>query len=89
MEAAALGKPIVVGPCTDNFQLPVKALAAADAIRVVHSPRELASTVSAILGDKTLGSALGRRARDVVIRNQGATRRTVESIVRLLGVSRP
>ena len=88
MEVAALGKPIVVGPHTDNFQLPIKALAAADAIRVVDSPNDLLSAVGDILGETSLGSALGTRAREVVIRNQGATQRTADRIVRLLGISR-
>ena len=89
MEVAALGKPIVVGPHTENFQLPVTALATADAIRIVESPRDLASVVGAILGETSLGSALGARAREVVIRNQGATQRTVSRVVGLLEVPRP
>ena len=89
MEVAALGKPIVVGPHTENFQLPVTVLATADAIRIVESPRDLASVVGAILGGTSLGSALGARAREVVIRNQGATQRTADRVVSLLDVPRP
>ena len=89
MEVAALGKPIVVGPHTENFQLPVTALATADAIRIVESPHDLASVIGTILGGTSLGSALGARAREVVIRNQGATQRTADRVVSLLDVPRP
>ena len=84
MEVAALGKPMIVGPYMDNFRLPVEALREADAIRVVDSAKSLASQVTAILEDPSLAAGLGSRARDVVIRNQGATERTADGIVRLL-----
>jgi 3-deoxy-D-manno-octulosonic-acid transferase len=84
MEVAALGKPVVVGPHTGNFELPVRALGAAGAIWVVGSARELAGAVSAILHDKDLARELGTRARRVVLDNQGATKRAVEAILRVL-----
>ena len=34
-----------------------------------------------------IAKALGKRAQDVVIRNQGATERTVEGIVRMVGAA--
>jgi 3-deoxy-D-manno-octulosonic-acid transferase len=84
MEVAAMGKPLVVGPHVDNFQLPVEALRAADAIRTVDSDDGLAPIIAAILRDKRLAQALGRRARQVVIDRQGATGRTADAIVRIL-----
>ncbi len=84
MEVAALGKPIVVGPYTDNFQLPVTALAQEDAIRTVQTVQALPNLVGDILGNAPLAKELGAHAREVVIRNQGATDRTAERIVRLL-----
>ncbi len=85
MEVAALGRPIVVGPHTDNFQLPVEALRDADAIRTVDSGDTLAHVIAAVLRDKAPAEALGSRARQVVINNQGATQRTADAIVRVLG----
>jgi 3-deoxy-D-manno-octulosonic-acid transferase len=84
MEVAALGKPIIVGPHTDNFQLPVEVLREAGAIRIIDSADELPSIVGAILGDASLAIDLGSRAREAVIRNQGATKRTATGIARLL-----
>ncbi|MGB2986041.1 MAG: glycosyltransferase N-terminal domain-containing protein, partial [Phycisphaerae bacterium] len=84
MEVAALGKPIVAGPYTDNFQLPVGALRAADAIRIVESAGALPSVVGAILQDRALAEQLGSRARQVVINNQGATNRTADAVIRVI-----
>lgn len=84
MEVAALGKPIVVGPHTDNFRLPVAALSSADALRSVDTGDALAVAVQSILQDKALAKGLGSRAREVVISHQGATERTACAIVRML-----
>ncbi len=89
MEVAALGKPIVVGPHTDNFALPVSALREADAIRIADSADAVVTAVCAVLRDPGEAEGLGTRARRVVIDNQGATARTVTGLVDLLnGVSR-
>jgi 3-deoxy-D-manno-octulosonic-acid transferase len=89
MEVAALGKPVVMGPYTDNFQLPVTALADADAIRTVQTVDGLPKVVGTILGDTSLAKELGARAREVVIRNQGATDLSADRIVSLLEPSCP
>lgn len=82
MEVAALGKPIIVGPHNENFQFAVDALHAADALRLVDSAESLAECVESIVTNVFAATELGQRARQVVIRNQGATTRTVEGILR-------
>ena len=84
MEVAALGKPIVIGPHTENFQLPVTALHTADAIRIVESVDALPSAIGAFLQDEDAAAEIGLRAREVVVDNQGATKRTADAIVGLL-----
>ena len=84
MEVAAMKKPMVVGPHTDNFQLPVDAFRRADAIRIIESPDALATTIAKILSDKSLADGLAARAREVVLANQGATERTVNALADLL-----
>ena len=84
MEVAALGKPIIVGPHTDNFALPVQAFRDADAIRTVESAGTLPNAVAAIFEDPTAAIELGRRAQDVVRKNQGATERTAKAICEIL-----
>jgi len=84
MEVAALGKPVVVGRYTGNFRHPVDALRAADAIRVVDGAAELSVAVGAMLGNPSLARQLGARAREVVVRHQGATATTADRLVGLL-----
>lgn len=84
MEVAALGKPIVVGPHTENFRLPIDVLGSAGALRVVQSADALPDVVGALLRDRAVAEELGRKARQTVIDNQGATERTVDAVVRLL-----
>ena len=84
MEVAALGKPIVIGPHTENFAEPVAAFSDADALRVVNDEASLAGAVATLLSDKKLAEELGRRAREVVIDHQGATRLTADRIAALL-----
>ncbi len=85
MEVAALGKPMIIGPHTANFRLPVEALLRAEAIRVVESSDELQDALAALLQDGVLAEALGRHARQVVLDHQGATERTADGLVLLLG----
>jgi len=84
MEVAALAKPVIVGPHMDNFQMPVDRLRAGDALEVVHSAAELAATVAGIVKDGARAEQIGRRARQVVLDNQGATARTAQALVKLL-----
>ncbi len=84
MEAAALGKAIIVGPHTDNFAAPVAAFANADAVRVVDDVRALATAVRELITNPQAAQDQGARARQVVINNQGATDRTAERLVGLV-----
>ena len=83
MEAAALGKPIVVGRHTDNFREPIEALLEADAVRIAEEPSDLADIVLAMLLDNSLADGLRARAKQVVLDHQGATDRTADRLVEL------
>ena len=84
MEVAALGKAMVVGPHTDNFQMPIDALRKADALRAVESADELPAVIGELLADAALRQTLAERARKVVLENQGATGRTADRLIDLL-----
>jgi 3-deoxy-D-manno-octulosonic-acid transferase len=84
MEVAALSKPIIVGPHTDNFAAPVAAFVAADAIGTVNNAAELATAVSGLIADPPDAQAQGMRARQVVIDHQGATNRTAKRLAGLV-----
>ena len=84
MEAAALAKPIIVGPHTDNFAAPVAALAEVESLSVVHGADELAVAVRQLMADPRAACAKGRRAQQVVRDKQGATDRNVDRLVGLM-----
>ncbi len=85
MEAAALGKAIVAGPHMENFESPVSLLREANAIRVIETADELSSVIGELLADESARDRMGTAARNVVLRNQGATKRTVDQLVKLMG----
>jgi len=87
MEVAALGKPIVTGPHMENFESAVNSLRSADAIRVVETADDLPSVIGKLLADFSARARLGAAAREVVLRNQGATQRTADRLVRLMPVA--
>ncbi len=84
MEVAALGKPIIVGPHTENFADPVARLKQADAMCTADSIEDLSRKLGDILADPELRQGMGERARKVVRENQGATARTVKRLSELL-----
>jgi 3-deoxy-D-manno-octulosonic-acid transferase len=81
IEPAALGKPVVVGPYIGNFAEPMHALLAADAIRQVAKADQLFKILFEWLNNPAAAAEVGRRARDVVVANRGATRRNVAVIL--------
>ncbi len=78
MEVAGLGRPMIVGPRTENFAEPTERLLAAGGAVRIGGPAELADAVARLLDDAQAAAAIGAAARDVVRRNVGATRRTVD-----------
>jgi 3-deoxy-D-manno-octulosonic-acid transferase len=84
IEPAALAKPVVVGPFTQNFADAMRHFRNADAIKVVDDAASLERAVEEILSAPREAAAMGRRAQEVVLRQQGATARNVEVILRHL-----
>ncbi|MGB9624439.1 MAG: 3-deoxy-D-manno-octulosonic acid transferase [Phycisphaerae bacterium] len=90
VEVAALARPIIVGPHTENFADSVAELRAAGAIVVCPTgaddpaaARTLAELVAGLLTGEAAG-AMGLAARRVVQENQGVTQRTVTALVDLV-----
>lgn len=77
IEAAALGKPVLIGEHTFNFaQVTEDALAAGGAVRVATAD-ELMSQAAQLLRDDAARLAMGGRARDFAGQHKGATQRTL------------
>jgi 3-deoxy-D-manno-octulosonic-acid transferase len=78
IEPAALAKPVIVGPFTGNFAEVMNAFRAAGAMREVETKDEVTRVVDEQL---THPGDIGKRAQDVVRREQGATDRHVSVIL--------
>ncbi len=72
LEAAALGKPVIVGPHLFNFSEISQLLLNRQAMRTVENPQELADTVLELLKDANLRHNMGENGRLVVGENRGA-----------------
>lgn len=81
IEPAALAKPVIVGPWTTNFSEPMARFREADAIVEADSPDSIQQALDRFLSDPAHGTAVGGRARAVVVQNKGATERHVQVIL--------
>lgn len=84
IEAAALGRPVIVGPWTTNFAEAMNRLRGMDAIMEVVDAQTLEQTVSVLLFSPEQALAMGRRAQAVVIKEKGATARHVAVVLKEL-----
>jgi len=83
IESAALGKPTCFGPHTFNFPQAVELVA--NGCTRVADVAALGATLERWLSDPATASTAGKTAQAFVARQQGATRRNVEMICRVLG----
>jgi 3-deoxy-D-manno-octulosonic-acid transferase len=78
LEPCAYGAAVLFGPNTWNFRHAVELLLARRAAEVVHNTAELSGAVRRLLRDLPAARRMGSAARDVVLTQQGATRRTID-----------
>jgi len=92
MEPAGLGKAVLFGPSVENFQDSVDLLLRDEAAMMVRDAAHLGEVLRALLTDIERVREMGRRAREIVRRNQGASRRNLEMLHELfdesLGIDR-
>jgi 3-deoxy-D-manno-octulosonic-acid transferase len=88
IEAAALARPVIVGPWTDNFADAMVRFRAADAVSVVNDEAALENAVAAMLSAPAEARAIGLRAQAVVLSEQGATLRHARVIAQILSARR-
>lgn len=80
MEVAGLGKPMMIGPYVENFADAARQLHEANAALWIDKPTICPGLPNMFIGEE-FGPEMGKRAREVVRRNQGATARTVDFIM--------
>ena len=84
IEPAGYGAAVLFGPNTWNFRDVVEMLLTGDAACIVRSAADLTEQVARLLDHPAEAASLGQRAQQLVLTQQGATRRTVELIGRSL-----
>lgn len=80
MEPAILGLPVLFGPYNFSFRDTVDALLEASGGRLVSDGSGLAEALAPLCDDAALRTAMGERARQVILDGQGATERNFELI---------
>jgi 3-deoxy-D-manno-octulosonic-acid transferase len=87
LEPAQHGVPILVGEHTENFRDIVELFKNRDAVRVIN-PTNMAQRVLELLANAAERNAIGRRAKETLESQQGATQLTLEKVRELLASSR-
>jgi len=83
-EAAALGKCTIFGQYAFNFKQSVDALLASNGAVMVKDQAELLHTMEKCLTESDFARKIAQNGQDVIRKNQGATKRTIEQIAKLL-----
>jgi 3-deoxy-D-manno-octulosonic-acid transferase len=88
LEPAQHGVPVLVGNHTENFRDIVTLFQNRDAVRVV-GPDEFLPVLMELLSHPEERASLSRRAADTLRSQTGATQKTVDALVKLLGSETP
>lgn len=88
LEPAAVGRPVLFGPHTENCVDLVELLLEAEIGFQINNAQELAQEFVKIAQDKTRGKLIAERSLDLIERQRGAAARCVRMAVKLLGMER-
>lgn len=77
IEACSMGKPVLIGPHTFNFEQATEMAIAAGAAERVHNGDDLALHLKDLLADSGKKQAMGAAALAFSGQNSGATERTL------------
>ena len=84
IEAAAAGVPVCFGPSMSNFREIARVFLAHEAAAEVRTAEEVGEFAAKMVEETELQRAWGARARETVLQNRGASKRTAERIIELL-----
>ncbi|WP_197440851.1 3-deoxy-D-manno-octulosonic acid transferase [Thalassoglobus neptunius] len=85
IEPAAHGIPVSFGPNTRNFRQVVELLLKAEAVKRVADATELEEFIVQSCKNPDEALAMGERAKDLISKQQGATKTTCQLLLNLLG----
>lgn len=80
LEPAALKKPVLFGPHMNNFRDIASLFCDNQAVIAVRSIEELKIRIDELLKNPVARAVLGEKSRELILKNQGATRRNTECI---------
>jgi 3-deoxy-D-manno-octulosonic-acid transferase len=84
MEAAALGKCTMFGPHASNFKQTVDDLVKNNGALLVESKNDLLEKMKKCLLDQDFAQSIAEKGQDVIRKNQGATKKTIDAISKFL-----
>lgn len=84
LEPASLSKPMLIGPNMFNFFDITNLFLKANAVVMVRNEEELKINISALLDNESRITELGRLAKEIILKNQGATLRNKGIITEIL-----
>jgi 3-deoxy-D-manno-octulosonic-acid transferase len=87
IEVAALGKPTIFGPHAFNFQQTVDDLLGGQGAILVKDRQELLEAMQKCLTDPNFAGKIAQNGREVILRNQGATQKTIDQITKYLNTA--
>ena len=85
-EAAALGKPTMFGPFAFNFKHTVDALLKDNGAIMAKDKQDLFVAIQKCLTDTDFANQIAQNGREVIRKNQGATKKTIDQITKLLTI---
>jgi 3-deoxy-D-manno-octulosonic-acid transferase len=88
LEPAQFGAPVAMGPSYENFRDVVERMERAGGIRILKDADELEPALIELLKNREMAAAMGERGREVFEAQAGATQRTVDALLTLLGATR-
>ncbi len=80
IEACSMGRPVLIGPHTFNFDQVTESAIAAGAAQRVQDTVELAQSIKALFADRIKRQAMGSDALSFSAQSRGATQRTLDMI---------
>lgn len=87
IEAAALGKCTIFGPNAFNFKQTVGALLTDNGAIMANDKDDLLAAMKKCLTDPHYAKRIAQNGKKVIIKNQGATQKTIEEITKLLAAT--
>jgi len=84
MEAAALGNCTIFGPHAFNFRQTVDVLLQGQGAIMVQDDKQLYDALQKCLTDSDYRETIASKGQEIIIKNQGATQKTVDEIVKLI-----